>query len=105
MRTLHNGADRDGERLAAVLAVVDASAEALAFHLLDAVAHDAAARANRTLRPQHRFEIFASGFVIVEDRIAEVDFAASHRTAFQLSGNPSSMNVLRQPDSSLFNCF
>src|SRR5436190_8447271 len=79
MRTLHNGSDRHAKRLAAVFAVEHAGAKALACHLRNAITHDAAARANRAIRPQHRFQIFAGGVVVVEDRIAEIEFAASHR--------------------------
>jgi hypothetical protein len=79
MRPLHHRADRDAERLPTVFAVVDAGAKALAGHLGNAITHHATARANRTLRPQHGFEVFPSCVVIVKDRIAEVDFAAGHR--------------------------
>src|SRR5829696_6456316 len=80
MRALHNGADRHAKRLAAVFAVVDASAKALAGHLGNAIAHNATARADRTLRPQHRFQILARGVVIMENRVAEIEFFAGHRS-------------------------
>jgi hypothetical protein len=73
MRAFHNGADRDGKRLAAVLALVDAGARALAGQLGDAVAHHAATRAMRTVRPENAFEVGARGLVVVEDRVGEVE--------------------------------
>ena len=84
MRPLHDGADRDGERLAAVLALVDAWASALALQFSDTVAHDAAARAYRTLRPKEAFQMLAGLLVIVENCAAEIDFLAGHDLASQL---------------------
>ena len=78
MRPLHYGADCDSERLSAVLAVVYAGPRGLARYLRDPIAGHAAARAVRTLRPEDRFQIFASCIVIVEDRVAEIDFFSCH---------------------------
>lgn len=73
MRTLHDRADGHAERLAAVLALVDAGTRALAGELRDPIAHDAAARANRTLRPQQTFKMRASCIVVVENRISNAE--------------------------------
>ena len=56
MRPLHHGPDRDGERLAAVLALVDAGAGALAGQLGDAVAQSpcSAGRSGRSARGRFR---------------------------------------------------
>ena len=51
VRALHHGPDGDGEGLAAILTLVNAGTGARAHELRDPVAHDAALRADRTLRP------------------------------------------------------
>ena len=75
MRPLHDRADSDGERLAAVLALVDAGAGALASQLGDAVAHDATARAHRTLRPKQRLKMRAGRVIIVINGVPNVELA------------------------------
>ena len=72
MRTLHDGADRDGKGLAAVLALVDAWAGARARQLGNPLAHDATARANGAVRPKDGFQMLASRVVIVVDRVAKI---------------------------------
>src|SRR6476659_7882712 len=78
MRALHDSANRYGEWLAAILALVDAGSRALALQLSYPIAHDAAARADRALRPQNALQVSAGRVVIVEDRVAKIDFFAGH---------------------------
>src|SRR4051794_26311695 len=78
MAALHDGPDRHGERLAAILAIVDAGPRALARQLRDPIAHHAAARADWALRPQNALQVSAGRVVIVADRVARIDFFASH---------------------------
>lgn len=74
LAALHNGVDGDGERLAAVFALVDTRTRACAGQLGNAVAHDAAARADGAARPEQAFEMFARCVFVVEDWVAEIDF-------------------------------
>jgi hypothetical protein len=74
LAALHDGTNGDGERLAAVLALVDAGAGALALQLGDAIFHDATARAYRAIRPQDAFQVLTSLVVVVVDRMREIDF-------------------------------
>jgi hypothetical protein len=64
MASLENGPDFHAERLAAVVALIDANAGALAAHLGNAI-DCAAMRANRTVRPQAGFNPgVSSGFAM-----------------------------------------
>src|SRR5437588_2903395 len=87
MRTLHHRADRHRERLAAVLALVDAWARALALQLSDALAHYAAARADWTLWPENQFQMPTSCVVIMIDRIAEIDLGSRHNHTIPVSSS------------------
>lgn len=64
---LENGADLNGERLAALVALVSADPGALTFHLADANAAGAV-RADRAGRPDARFNEGISGFFVMELR-------------------------------------
>jgi len=75
---IHDRADRHGERLAAVLALVDARTGAFALQLGNPILHDAAARTDRALRPEHGFKVFASHVVIVEHRAGKIEFGSRH---------------------------
>jgi hypothetical protein len=75
MRTFHDGAHRDAERLATVLAVVNTWAKALALHLGDPRARHAAARAHGTAGPGEAFQMVASRVFIVENRVGDIEFA------------------------------
>ncbi len=89
------------ERLAAVFALVDARSQALAGHLGDPIAHDAAARANRTLRPQHRFQMLA-GCVVIVDRSDSRRSISLLAMIMRLSTLRLSypIRAVRQPDNS-----
>ena len=78
MRALHYGSDCHGEWLAAIHALVYARPGALALQLGDPVSGDAAAWAVGAGWPKDSFQMLASGVVIVEDRIAKVDFFRYH---------------------------
>src|SRR5712671_4184190 len=78
MRPLHDGPDCNAERLAAVLALVDAGARALALQLGDPIASDAAARTMRTERPEQPFQVLTSRVVIMENWIANIEFCVCH---------------------------
>jgi hypothetical protein len=97
MAALKDSANGHRERLAAVLALVDAGARALASQLRDPVAHDAAARARRTLRPQQAFQMLAGFRFVVIDGAAEIDFG---HDCFPSERKTTSWAVVRQPDSS-----
>ena len=60
MRALHDGANRDSERLAAILALIQAGTRRLALHECDAVAHDAAMGADGAVRPKPCFDVSES---------------------------------------------
>ena len=62
---LEDGADLDGEWLAAVIALVHANAGALAFQLAAAIDH-AAVRANAAIGPDARLDKLVCGFFIVK---------------------------------------
>ncbi len=78
MRPLHHGSDRDAKWLATVLALIEARASALALHFGDPVAHYAAMRANWAIRPKQGFKVLARLVVIVENRVAKIEFFACH---------------------------
>src|SRR5579871_201363 len=78
MRAFHDGADRNSERLTAVLAVVDARPGACPLQLPDSIAPNAAARAHWTVRPEHAFQVLARGVIIVEDRVAKIELVRCH---------------------------
>src|SRR6516164_10050570 len=82
MRTLHDGSDGHRERLAAILALIDARTRALAGEPRNTIAHDPAPGTNRTLWPQYRFQMCARRIVVMEDRVAKVcpRFACHNRT-------------------------
>lgn len=73
MRPLENRADRDGKRLAAVLALVDARTGALALKLGNAVAHDATAGAYRAGWPQDAFQVLARFVFVGVDRVSQIE--------------------------------
>jgi hypothetical protein len=78
VRTLHNGSDRHRERLAAILALVDAGASALALQLGDPIPAHSATRAEGAEGPKYLFEMLARGIVIVEHRIAKIELYGGH---------------------------
>ena len=63
--SLEDGAHGHAERLAALVALVEADAGALALHLGDAL-NAAAMRADRAFRPQAAFDESISRFLVVE---------------------------------------
>jgi hypothetical protein len=48
----------------------------LALELGYPIAHDAAARANRTMRPENAFEMRAGRVIIMINRIVKIDFGS-----------------------------
>ena len=83
MRPLHDGADGHGKGLAAVLALVDAGACALALQLGYPVASDATARACRAIGPEQRFKMLSRFVVVMVDRIAKINFRGRHGISFE----------------------
>lgn len=75
-----NGADFDGERLAAVAALVDADPGGLAFQLC-AVPDHAALGAHGAARPEAGFYELVGGFLVMEVRSREDGFVIAHSTA------------------------
>ena len=69
----HDGVDRDGEGLAAVLALVNAGASGFAIEFGNPIAHDAAAWAVRAIRPKEAFEMFTRSVVVVVDRVTKLN--------------------------------
>jgi hypothetical protein len=67
MAALEESSDANGERLAALVALIKAGAGALALHLRDAF-HAAAVRANRAFRPQSRLNVGKCLFFVVKMR-------------------------------------
>lgn len=67
LAVLEDGPDSHGERLAALVALIDAKAGAIAIQLADAL-HSAAARARSTIRPYARFNEGERSFFVVEVR-------------------------------------
>ena len=106
VRALHYGSDRDRKGLAAVLALVDARSRALALQLGYSIAHDAAARTNRPLRPKYAFEMGARRVIIMINLVVEIDFRseleAGHDALPLQQGNTTSCDLVRQADSSHF---
>lgn len=68
---LEHGADRHGKLLAAVVALVQASAVLLATKGGSVLRM--AMRANRTMRPKRLFEMSASGVRVVVNRIGDIE--------------------------------
>ena len=66
MAVFEDGADFDGERLAAVLALVSADAGGLALELRHTVMRSAALRADWTIGPKPSFDPFVGFFFVVE---------------------------------------
>ena len=67
MAGLKDSPDFDGEGLAAFIALADADARRFAAHQLDALGVSIAAMgAGRTIRPNARFDIGVSGFLVME---------------------------------------
>ena len=75
---LHDGSNRHGERLAAVLTFIDARAGALTFEFGDPIAFGITAWTSRAIRPKQGFKIVPRRVVVVVDRISEVDFRYRH---------------------------
>ncbi len=72
-RILHDRSDRDGELFAALVTLVKAKAVRLPLQCRDGVMITVAAmRANRTIWPALRLQIFASFFGVLEAWIGEV---------------------------------
>lgn len=71
LRALHDGAQRDRERLLAIVAMDEARAMALAFHA--GYALGLAARANWAFWPAHAFEMGAGRVLVVENRVRQID--------------------------------
>ena len=75
MRPLHDRADRDGKRLAAILAFLHAGASGFARQLGYAVPKLTAARTGRTsIGPQNALKVLPRLCFIVKDRIREIGF-------------------------------
>src|SRR5438874_13111955 len=70
MRALVEGADRRGERLAAVLALVDAGAGALALHFR-CVGDRTTVRADRAIGPAQRLEMPPGSVFVVKDWVCQ----------------------------------
>src|SRR5207302_2665042 len=67
---LEDGADLDGKRLAAGVALVSAEPSALAFQR-SALVDNAAMRANAPVRPNHAFNIGVGGLFVLEAGLIE----------------------------------
>ena len=80
--TLHDGVHGHRERLAAVLAFVDAGTGALALQFGDALISYAAAGAHWTIRPKQTFQMLAGRVIVVKNRSRDVEFACHDRIAF-----------------------
>ena len=71
LAVLKDGADLDGERLAALIALPQARAGGLALELADAL-HAAAMRADGAIRPQPRLNVSVGRFFVVKVRGGKV---------------------------------
>ena len=78
MRPFHDGFDRDTKLAPTIFAIIDAGTRAFALELDDPVTHHATTWADRTVRPKYGLQVLSRLIVIVENRIAKVEFFVCH---------------------------